>query len=83
MTSSRRETEGLTRPRRRAAVVAVGSLKEQPIGKKLRQGDPSTSSIYSETVTKETSLDETCNTNKRVSSKKSLTGIRSSKKFKK
>jgi hypothetical protein len=43
-----------SRPRRRAASAAAGSLKEQPIGKKLRQGDPTTSSIYSASSIKET-----------------------------
>ena len=48
------DKENSSRPRRRAASVAAGSLKEQPIGKKLRQGDPTTSSIYSATGIKET-----------------------------
>ena len=81
-TEIKEDAQSLPRPRRRAASVAVGSLKEQPIGKKLRQGDPSTSSIYSDTVTKEVSLKETCNQNINVN-RKSSTGTRRSKKIKK
>ena len=52
------DRDSLSRPKRRAAVAAVGSLKEQPIGKKLRQGDPSTSSIYSAAPSRQGDSDE-------------------------
>ena len=52
------DRDSISRPKRRAAVAAVGSLKEQPIGKKLRQGDPSTSSIYSAAPSRQADSDE-------------------------
>ena len=52
------DRDSLSRPKRRAAVAAVGSLKEQPIGKKLRQGDPSTSTIYSAAPPRQADSDE-------------------------
>jgi len=47
--SSRPSDENAGRSRRRAA-AAVGSLKEASANKKLRQGDPTSSSIYSDFV---------------------------------
>ena len=75
------ENDNLSRPRRRAASVAVGSLKEQPIGKKLRQGDPNTSSVYTSAVAK----DEGSGANTESSSKtqrKSSVGKNQNKKTK-
>ena len=44
------ESGDTRRSRRRAAAAAVGSLKEPSTGKKLRQGDPTSSSIYPDYV---------------------------------
>jgi hypothetical protein len=38
------------RPKRRAAAAAATSLREVPLGTKLRQGDPTSNSVYSDYV---------------------------------
>ena len=76
------ENESLPRPRRRAASVAVGSLKEQPIGKKLRQGDPNTFSIYSSSTSKD-ELSTEIHESSSKTQRKSSTGKNLNKKTKK
>ena len=81
-TNIKNETDNLPRPKRRAASAAVGSLKEQPIGKKLRQGDPNTSSIYSSSAAKDEIPNEKSESGSKTQ-RKSSTGKTMNKKTKK
>lgn len=76
------ENDNLSRPRRRAASVAVGSLKEQPIGKKLRQGDPNTSSVYTSAVARDEGSGANTESNTKTQRKSSV-GKNQNKKTKK